>query len=61
MEYLYVLDYSDSTVCEIVLTEEDQNARVETILKKYGLDIDNCAFMFTLERNISINTLTPIN
>lgn len=46
-EYLYVLDYSDSTICEIHLTDEEQNMDTEQILSNHGLDIDTCSFMFT--------------
>ena len=49
-EYLYILDYSDSTICEIHLTDEEQDLDIDDILKRHELDIDSCVFMFTTSK-----------
>lgn len=46
-EYLYILDYSDCTVCEIKLDEKDDKLTTEEILYRRGLNPDECAFMYT--------------
>lgn len=46
-DYLYILDYSDSTISKIILKEEDKNLETEDIFNKYGFNIDNCYFMFS--------------
>lgn len=40
--YLYVLDYSDSSFHEIELTEEDKKVTAEEVLTRYGLHHSNC-------------------
>lgn len=56
-EYIYVLDYSDCTICEIVRDANDER-EVEYVLKEYGCDIDTCCFMIT---NHKINEITTLN
>ena len=57
-EYCYILDYSDSTICKIELTEEEKELETEDLLKRHGLDIDQCAFMFSSRDLNSIIDLT---
>lgn len=57
IEYLYLLDYSDSTICEIELTEEDANKDAETVLEEHGCKADNCAWMFSREQINHILTI----
>lgn len=45
--YLYVLDYSDSSLHEIKLSEEDKKITAEEVLNKYGLHYSNCNWMYT--------------
>ena len=53
-EFLYVLDYSDKTICKIVLDDEDlENEDTEAILAKYGIRASDTAWMFS-EFNIDI-------
>lgn len=60
MDYLYILDYSDCTICEIdVSNEEDDD--VERILKKYGCNIDTCAYMYSQNKINTITELTELN
>ena len=43
--YLYIFDYSSSTIYEIELTEEDYNFTSTELLNKYNLKESNCNFM----------------
>lgn len=54
--YLYILDYSDGSVCEIKLTEDDLKIDdLETLFNKYNLNIDTCSWMFTSTKRNIIN------
>lgn len=57
IEYLYLLDYSDYTICEIELTEKDENKNVEDILREHSCNADTCAFMFSKNRIEHIITI----
>lgn len=57
-EYCYILDYSDATICEIELTDEDKDLESEDLLNKYGCKSDTCSFMFTAVR---IENITKLN
>ena len=57
-EWLYVLCYADSSINEIALTEEDEDVDIETILGRYGLNADECSWMFTTNR---IENITNLN
>lgn len=57
-DYLYILDYSDSTISKIILKEEDKNLETEDILNRYGFNIDECYFMFS---NIDIKEIIVYN
>lgn len=50
-KYCYVLDYSDSTICEIQIGPEDydenDNINVDKLFAKRGLKHENCSWMFT--------------
>lgn len=59
-EYCYILDYSDSTVCVIEITEEDFNLESEELLKKYGCNIDTCEYMYSTNKIDNIIKLNPI-
>lgn len=45
--YLYILDFSDETVCKIKLTDEDWNKTTEDVLKEHGCNIDTCLTMYS--------------
>ena len=50
MGYLYVLDYSDSTVCQIELDEEEENngdIDIEDVFHRCGIKESNCAWMYS--------------
>ena len=57
-EYLYVMDYSDGTISEIQLTEEQDNDDIDDILGKYNMNPNNCSWMFTTDR---IENITKLN
>lgn len=59
-EYCYILDYSDSTVCVIEITEEDFNLESEELLEKYGCNIDTCEYMYSTNKIDNIIKLNPI-
>lgn len=46
-EYVYILDFCNNSICEIGITGNDVNLDSETLLNKYGFDIDNCNFMYS--------------
>lgn len=46
-EYVYILDFSNNTICEIGITGDDVNLDSETLFNKYGFDINNCNFMYS--------------
>ena len=46
-EYVYILDFRSNSICEIGVTENDVNLDSETLLNKYGFDIDNCNVMYS--------------
>lgn len=56
-EYLYVMDFSDSTFSEIELKDENEEVDTEELLKKYGFNEDECYFMFTTKRITEINKI----
>ena len=56
-EYIYVLDYSDCTICEIVL-DKDDDTDIEDVLEKYGCNINACSWMITDHK---IESITELN
>ena len=55
-EYIYVLDYSDCTICEIVL-DKDDDTDIEDVLEKYGCNVNTCSWMISDNRIESIIAL----
>lgn len=56
-EYLYVMDFSDASISEIEITKEDKDLETCDLLDKYSFNNDECFFMFTTKRIISINRI----
>lgn len=56
-EYCYVMDFSDASLSEIEITEEDKDLESSDLLDKYGFNDDECFFMFTTERITNINKI----
>lgn len=48
--YIYVLDYSDATVCKIILTQkeyEDNVDDIESLLLSKGINTNTASWMIT--------------
>lgn len=58
-EYIYILDYSDSTICEIVKDVDDER-EVENVLKEHGCNINTCSWMITDNKINEITTLSTV-
>ena len=56
-EYIYVLDYSDCTICEIIRDTNDER-EVEDVLEEYGCNVNTCSWMITDHK---INEITTLN
>ena len=56
-EYLYVMKFSDVSISEIEITEEDKDLESCDLLDKYGFNDDKCFFMFTTKRITNINKI----
>lgn len=56
-EYCYVMDFSDASLSEIEITEEDKDLESSDLLNKYGFNDDECFFMFTIKRITNINKI----
>ena len=56
-EYIYILNYSDSTICEIVRDADDER-EVENVLKEHGCNINTCSWMIT---DYKINEIITLN
>lgn len=56
-EYLYVMNFSDASISEIEITEEDKDLESCDLLDKYGFNNDECFFMFTTKRITNINKI----
>lgn len=55
-EYIYVLDYSDCTICEIIRDTNDER-EVEDVLEEYGCNINTCSWMISDHKITEITTL----
>lgn len=56
-EYCYVMDFSDASLSEIEITEENKDLESSDLLDKYGFNYDECFFMFTTKRITNINKI----
>lgn len=58
INYLYVMDYCQSSIFEIELdgTEDDN---IERLLTEYGLNIDNCTYMYSKDK-LDIQTIEKV-
>lgn len=58
INYLYVMDYCQDSIFEIELdgTEDDD---IERLLKEYGLNIDNCTYMYSKDK-LDIQTIEKV-
>ena len=57
-EYCYVMDYSDSTICEIQIGPEDNDENgeldIDKLFSKHDLKTSNCSWMITTSKIESI-------
>ena len=56
-EWIYVLDYTDCTICEIVHDIDDER-ELEDVLEEYGCNVNTCSWMITdhkIESIIELN------
>lgn len=62
-EWLYVLDYNNEGLYEIKLTPEEQERELDmdVFLKEYGLNADECAWIFTSHRIVMIERIEKEN
>lgn len=56
-DYIYILDYSDCTICEIRVTADEVNMEIEDVLEAHGCNINTCNWMITSNE---INNITSI-
>lgn len=56
-EYLYVMDFSDSTISRINVTDEEDDD-CERILASYGFNLDCCAYMWSSELITEVKEIT---
>ena len=56
-EYIYVLDYSDCAIYEIVIDVDDER-EVEDIIEEYDCNVNSCSWMITDHK---INEITTLN
>ena len=61
-EYCYVMDYSNGGLYEIKLTPEEQEETLDmqAFLFEYGLKDDECAWMFTNKRIVTIDRIEKL-
>lgn len=57
INYIYVLDYSDETICEIELQPKDRDKLIDDIVESYGCKTNTCSWMATRYRVTNIITL----
>lgn len=55
-EYIYVLDYSDCAIYEIVRDTDDTD--IEDVLEKYGCKVNDCSWMISDHK---IESITELN
>lgn len=62
-EWLYILDYRNVGLYEIKLTPEEQKRQLDmdVFLKEYGLNEDECSWMFTSNRIVMIEKIEKEN
>lgn len=61
-EWLYVLDYRNGGIYEIKLTPEEQERELDMdiFLKEYGLNMEECSWIFTNKRIVIIDRIEKL-
>lgn len=47
INYIYVLDYGDNTICEIHISDEERQMEIEDIIEEHGCNINTSSWMTT--------------
>lgn len=55
-EYCYILSYGLGKIFKHFITEDEFNLTTEELLKKYGLNEDECSIMYT-SNNLELELL----
>lgn len=55
-EYIYILDYSNCTIYEIVRDVDDEQ-EIEDVLEEHGCNINTCSWMISDHEITEITTL----
>ena len=55
-KYMYVMDFSDSSITEVCLKDEDNKLEANDLLNKYSFKVDTCSWMFTTTKIDNIIT-----
>lgn len=53
INYIYILDYSDATICEIKiedLSDDEKEMEIEDLIKFHGCNIDTSYWMTATDR-----------
>lgn len=60
LEFMYVLNYSNPGIYKIKLDEESSKKTPDEILNEYGLNEDDCSWMF-VDRELDLETIDKVN
>lgn len=55
-KYMYVMDFSDSSITEVCLKDEDNKLEANDLLNKYSFNVNTCSWMFTTTKIDNIIT-----
>lgn len=58
--YLYIMDYCQCAIYEIEYDDKKEDDDIERFLKEYGLNIDECDYMYS-ETKLCIEKINKIN
>lgn len=59
LEFMYILNYSNPGIYKIKLDKESCNKTPDEILEEYGLNEDECSWMF-VDRELELETINKI-
>ena len=60
LEFMYILNYSNPGIYKIKLDKESCKKTPDEILKEYGLNEDECSWMFT-DKELELETINKVN
>ena len=55
-EWIYILDYANAELYSHRLTEEEQDLEIGDFFERYGLNEDECSWMFS-DKCLTLNSL----